>query len=119
MNERLDGVSIKIPLRCVTLEAQNFQRYPRVLTSLLLGGSTRKLSSLNIPWKVFLPQEDFFSEIYLIASRDWNELNYGIFFVRMNEWSINFLTQVTTFPRSRPDVNTSEDVEIARNMVGP
>ena len=32
--------------------------------------------------------------------------------MRVNEWSINFLTQVATFPQSTPAVKTSEDVDI-------
>ena len=32
--------------------------------------------------------------------------------MRVNEWSINFLTQVATFPQWTPDVKTSEDVDI-------
>ena len=66
----------------------------------------------NIPWTIFLPRDDFFSDIHFIASRDWNNLDYGVFFVRVNGWSINFLTQVATFPQSTPDVKTSEDVDI-------
>ncbi|CAD6577901.1 MAG: hypothetical protein ASARMPRED_008449 [Alectoria sarmentosa] len=66
----------------------------------------------NIPWTTFLPREDSFSDIHFIASRDWNDLNYGVFFVQVNEWSINFLTQVATFPKSRPGIDTSEDVDI-------
>lgn len=65
-----------------------------------------------IPWTMFLPQDDFFSDIHFIASRDWYELNYGVSFLRVNEWSIDFLTQVATFPQSTPDVKTSEDVDI-------
>lgn len=61
---------------------------------------------------MFLPREDFFSDIHLIASRDWDDLNYGVFFVRVNEWSINFLTQVATFPQSRPEIYWSEDIDI-------
>lgn len=66
----------------------------------------------NIPWTMFLPQDDFFSDIHFIASRDWNNLNYGVFFMRVNEWSIDFLKQVATFPQSTPDAKTSEDVDI-------
>lgn len=65
----------------------------------------------NIPWLMFLPRQDSFSDIHFVACRDWTYLNYGVFFVRVNEWSINFLTQVATFPQSRPDIKTSEDVD--------
>lgn len=61
---------------------------------------------------MFLPREDSFPDIHFIAGRDWNGLNYGVFFVRVSEWSIKFLTQVATFPQSRPDVDTSEDIDI-------
>ena len=66
----------------------------------------------NIPWTTFLPRDEFFSDVHFIASRDWNDLNYGVFFVRVNEWSINLLKQVATFLQSRPDVETSEDIDI-------
>lgn len=66
----------------------------------------------NIPWTIFLPREESFPDIHFIANRDWNDLNYGAFFLRVNEWSIKFLTQVATFPQSRPDVDTSEDIDI-------
>ena len=70
------------------------------------------ITNANIPWTMFLPQDEFFSDIHFIASRDWNNLNYGVFFIRINEWSINSLTQVATFPQSTPDAKTSEDVDI-------
>lgn len=101
-------------LKRVTLEAQDFQVCLPVLTALFdswFDADTIILNN-NIPWTMFLPQEDFFSGIHFIASRDWDDLNYGVFFLRVNEWSINFLTQVATFPQSRPDVSRSGDIDI-------
>lgn len=65
----------------------------------------------NIPWVTFLPREDSFSDVHFIASRDWDDLDYGVFFVRVNRWSMNFLTQVATFPQSRPDAYTIRDID--------
>ena len=101
-------------LKRVTLDVQDFQVYLPVLTAIFdswFDADTIILNN-NIPWTVFLPQEDFFSDIHFIASRDWDDLNYGVFFVRVNEWSINFFTQVATFPQSRPDVSWSENIDI-------
>lgn len=66
----------------------------------------------NIPWVTFLPRENSFPDVHFIASRDWDDLDYGVFFVRVNQWSIKFLTQVATFPQSRPDAYTIQDIDI-------
>ena len=112
MNERTGLCGELTRLRCVTLGAQIFQGYLPVLTALSIAGSTRILLSLTKTSHGRCScHEAFFSDIHLIAHRDWNELNNRVFFVRVNGWSSDFLTQVATFPRSRPNVDTSAAIE--------
>ena len=58
----------------------------------------------NVPWEAFLPPSDLFPEINFLGNKDWFGYNCGVFFLRVNEWSINFLTEATGLPLLRPDV---------------
>ena len=58
----------------------------------------------NISWDIFLPPEDF-SHINLIASKDWNGLNAGIFFVRVNSQSVDLFTEVLALPKFKPELD--------------
>lgn len=50
------------------------------------------------------PEHAGSSEINLLATRDFNGLNDGVFIVRVSEWSVNLFTDILSFPRFRPDV---------------
>lgn len=58
----------------------------------------------NIPWSLFLPPREEFNDIHFLGNKDWNGFNCGIFMMRINEWSVNFLTQAVALPLLRPDV---------------
>ena len=58
----------------------------------------------NIPWELFLPPSEF-ADVHMISTYDWNGFNCGIFFVRVNEWSVNFFTETSALPLSSPDVD--------------
>lgn len=58
----------------------------------------------NIPWSIFLPPWEYFNDIHFLGNKDWNGFNCGVFIMRINEWSVNFLTQATALPLLRPDV---------------
>jgi len=58
----------------------------------------------NIPWEAFLPPSDKFPEINFLGNKDWNGYNCGVFFLRVNEWSVNFLTEASALPLLRPEV---------------
>ena len=58
----------------------------------------------NIPWSIFLPPREDFSDIHFLGNKDWNGYNCGVFMMRINEWSVNFLTQATAIPLLRPDI---------------
>lgn len=58
----------------------------------------------NIPWSLFLPPRENFNDIHFLGNKDWYSFNCGVFMMRINEWSVNFLTQATALPLLRPDV---------------
>ena len=69
----------------------------------------------NIPWTLFLPPPDF-SNVYFIGTRDWgggSGFNAGVFFIRVNEWSVKLLTEVSALPDLQPDVQLGYNAEQA------
>lgn len=61
----------------------------------------------NIPLEIFLPPEedDFdFSHINALFTRDYDDLNTEIFFLRVNQWSAQYLVDIIAFHRYRPEV---------------
>ena len=58
----------------------------------------------NIPWSIFLPPREDFSDVHFLGNKDWNGYNCGVFMMRINEWTVNFLTQATAIPLLRPDI---------------
>ncbi|KAF6217639.1 hypothetical protein HO133_006741 [Letharia lupina] len=58
----------------------------------------------NIPWSIFLPPREDFNDIHFLGNKDWHSFNCGLFMMRINEWSVNFLIQATALPLLRPDV---------------
>ena len=64
----------------------------------------------NIPWTLFLPPRDF-SDIHFLGSYDWEGFNAGVFLVRINEWSVKMLTEVSALPDLRQDVQVGYNAE--------
>ncbi|KAL6713675.1 hypothetical protein ACLMJK_009140 [Lecanora helva] len=62
------------------------------------------LLNQNIPWEAFLPPSDTFPDVHFLGNKDWNGYNCGVFFLRVNEWSVNFLTEASALPLLRPEV---------------
>ncbi|KAH8732734.1 galactosyl transferase GMA12/MNN10 family-domain-containing protein [Phaeosphaeriaceae sp. PMI808] len=44
------------------------------------------------------------TEVNLLVTRDWNGLNNGVFFLRVNEWAISLFTAILAFRHYKPDV---------------
>ena len=65
----------------------------------------------NIHWSLFLPPNEDFNEIYFLGNKDWNSFNCGVFMMRINEWSVNFLTQAIALPFLKPDVPIGPNME--------
>lgn len=59
--------------------------------------------------EIFLPPHDDHElhpeNIHLLVTKDRNGLNTGIFFIRVHEWSVRFLSKTLAVPLFRPDVD--------------
>jgi len=69
----------------------------------------------EIPLSIFEPPGDF-NHVKWIAGRDWNGLNAGIFFLRVDTWSLNLLNRVMTYKHYHPteDYTFEEQSILAR-----
>ncbi|EME39449.1 glycosyltransferase family 34 protein [Dothistroma septosporum NZE10] len=57
-----------------------------------------------IPIEVFLPKPGSeFDDVHLMYSNDWNGLNNGVFPVRVNQWSAQLFSAITSFRHYRPE----------------
>ena len=65
----------------------------------------------HVPWDAFLPPEDRFSDINVVATKDWNGFNAGVFFLRVTEWTLKMLSQVVGYKMLRPEVELGPNVE--------
>ncbi|KAF4591706.1 galactosyl transferase GMA12/MNN10 family protein [Ophiocordyceps camponoti-floridani] len=72
----------------------------------------------------FLPQsaleEDSVSDkhqINLLIAKDWNGINAGIFLLRVGEWGIDFLNDVLSFPRFKPNVTLTFEEQSAMDVL--
>lgn len=60
------------------------------------------LTNAKLPLEVFLPPPQW-SNIHLLVTNDLNGLNNGVFFLRVHEWSMWYLSAVMAFNYYRPD----------------
>ena len=67
----------------------------------------------NIQWEVFLPptDNDIFSDIKILATKDVSGFNAGVFLCRIDEWVIDALTDAYALPRLYPEVDISGNIE--------
>ncbi|KAF2211655.1 glycosyltransferase family 34 protein, partial [Cercospora zeae-maydis SCOH1-5] len=62
----------------------------------------------RIPLSTFLPPDDqeakgFAHDLHMLYTRDWNGLNNGVFFLRVSEWSVEFLSAVLALRSFKPE----------------
>lgn len=57
----------------------------------------------NIPLDVFLPPPQF-PDTHLLIAKDWNGMNNGAFFIRVIQWSVEFLSATLAYPAVHPDI---------------
>ena len=67
----------------------------------------------NIQWEIFLPPTDneIFSDIKILATKDVSGFNAGVFLCRIDEWVIDALTDAYALPRLYPEVDISGNIE--------
>lgn len=56
-----------------------------------------------VPWTTFLPPTKF-PNIHLVASKNWDGFNSGVFFLRVHEWSVKMLADAQALPSLRPEI---------------
>ena len=64
----------------------------------------------NVHWELFLPN-DAFPDIYFMATKNVDGFNAGLCFFRINEWSVDLLSDAYSLSRLRPEINISGNVE--------
>lgn len=52
---------------------------------------------------IFLPPKDF-RDVHVLATKDMNGLNAGIFFIHVHHWSIQMIIKAISIPQHRPDI---------------
>ncbi|KAM0811624.1 putative Glycosyltransferase family 34 protein [Seiridium cardinale] len=60
------------------------------------------LMNSEIPLEVFLPPANF-DHIHLIVTNDLGGLNSGVFFIRVNEWAVSYLTASISYKSWDPN----------------
>ena len=70
----------------------------------------------KLPLEIFLPPSQW-SQVHLLVTNDLNGLNDGIFFLRVHEWSLWFLSTVLAFTYYRPDVDLRYGEQTAMELL--
>ena len=67
----------------------------------------------SIPWEVFLPptDDDVFSDIKFLATKDVSGFNAGLFLCHIDEWVVDALTDAYALPRLYPEVDIAGNIE--------
>ncbi|OJD30651.1 galactosyl transferase gma12 mnn10 family protein [Diplodia corticola] len=56
-----------------------------------------------VPMQAFLPPDDL-KNVHMVVTKDWNGLNNGVFFVRVDAWAVELFSNILAFRYYRPDV---------------
>ena len=64
----------------------------------------------NIQWELFLPP-DTFPDINFMATKNLDGFNAGLFFFRVDEWSVDVLSDAYSLRRLRPEIEISGNIE--------
>lgn len=67
----------------------------------------------NVQWETFLPptDNDLFTDIKVLATKDSSGFNAGVFFCRVDEWVVDTLIDAYALPRLSPEVNITGNIE--------
>ncbi|KAL9100729.1 MAG: hypothetical protein Q9163_003936 [Psora crenata] len=65
-----------------------------------------------VPWTLFLPPSDF-DDIHVLVTRDQNGLNAGMLMIRVHEWTVKMLAEVTALRQFQPQVELPFDDQSA------
>ncbi|KAF4340112.1 galactosyl transferase gma12 mnn10 family [Fusarium beomiforme] len=62
-------------------------------------------------------EETKYDGIHLLVTNDWNGLNNGVFFVRVNQWAIDLFSDIAAFRYYRPNVSLPFTEQSAMEIV--
>jgi len=68
----------------------------------------------NIKLESFIPEDN---DIHFIGTRDQNSLNAGLFMIRVNSWTLNFLMRAMSYQYYNPDRRVSFSDQASLNNV--
>ncbi|KAK6332923.1 hypothetical protein TWF696_002940 [Orbilia brochopaga] len=74
------------------------------------------LMNSEIPLEAFLPPPGF-EHIHLIATNDLGGLNNGVFFIRINEWSVLLLTALTAYRTYHPGFSSVNEDQVVMDEI--
>ena len=74
-----------------------------------LSPSTISLNT-DIPWTHFLPPRSF-PQVHFLGAKDQQGFHDSIFFLRVHEWSVNFLNDVAAQSLLSPELHSSSSAE--------
>jgi hypothetical protein len=63
-----------------------------------------------VPAEIFLPPSDL-NEIHMVASKDQNGLNTGIFFLHVHPWTVSMLVEALAHPLYRPEIDLGRSAD--------
>ena len=71
----------------------------------------------QIPLEAFVPPAEF-DDIHLLYAKDWNGLNAGVFFIRVNWWAAEIMSAVLAYRVYRPEEQLTfhEQTALARAL---
>lgn len=64
----------------------------------------------NIQWEIFLPPAAF-PDIDFLATKNLDGFNAGLFFFRVDEWSVELLSDAYSLRRLRPEIEIGGNIE--------
>lgn len=71
----------------------------------------------NVPLDIFLPPEEGFSHINVVLTNDHHGLNTGSFFLRVNEWAVDYLVDTIALHGYKPDLKLKYSDQSAQEVV--
>ncbi|PNS16108.1 hypothetical protein CAC42_4509 [Sphaceloma murrayae] len=75
------------------------------------------LTNSEMPLEIFTPPADKWSHVNYLVTNDLNGMNDGVFFLRVCEWSINFMAAGLAYRSFNPKVDLRYDEQTALELL--
>ena len=109
-HEVTDGFWNK-PTYILSLLVAELAKHPRERSMWLMwvDGDSIIINPEIMP-QIFLPPPDF-NNVNFLVTKDHNGMNTGVFFLRVCDWSVKFMSKVLAYPLFRPDVDLGRSAD--------